>query len=102
MADTSCCIRHRVRCLPGATLCQREAADMLISDLLKSMLIRALRTFAHTFVAVLVAAPVLNLSGPALKAAAMAGLASVLSMVNRLLDETPVPSLPDEPAGAAG
>jgi hypothetical protein len=38
---------------------------------------------------------VLNLSGSGLKAAAVAGLASVLSMVNRLLDETSIPSLSD-------
>jgi hypothetical protein len=42
-----------------------------------------------------VASPALDLSLPGLKAAAVAGLASVLSMVNRLLDESPVPSLTD-------
>jgi hypothetical protein len=63
--------------------------------LVKSLLIRAARTFLQTFLAVLLAAPALDLSGPGLKAAAVAGLASVLSMINRLLDETPVPSLPD-------
>lgn len=63
--------------------------------LLRSILIRAARTFVQTFLAILLAAPALDLSGPALKAAAVAGLASVLSMINRLLDETPVPSLSD-------
>ena len=63
--------------------------------LLKSLLIRAARTFFQTFLAILLASPVLNLSGSGLKAAAVAGLASVLSMVNRLLDETSLPSLSD-------
>jgi len=79
---------------------EEEAAAMRTSNLLKSMTIRAARTFVHTFVAVLLASPVLSLAGPALKAAALAGVASVLSMLNRLLDETPVPSLP-EPAAPA-
>jgi hypothetical protein len=68
---------------------------MARKELVKSTLIRASRTFLQTFLAVLLASPALNLSGPGLKAAAVAGLASVLSMVNRILDETPVPSLPD-------
>jgi hypothetical protein len=66
-----------------------------MDTMVKSLLIRAARTFLQTFLAVLLAAPALDLSGTALKAAAVAGLASVLSMINRLLDETPVPSLPD-------
>jgi hypothetical protein len=63
--------------------------------LMKSLLIRAARTFLQTFLAILLASPVLNLSGSGLKAAAVAGLASVLSMANRLLDETSLPSLSD-------
>ena len=65
------------------------------SQLVKSLFIRAARAFLQTFLAVVVASPALNLSLPGMKAAAVAGLASVLSMVNRLLDETPVPSLTD-------
>jgi hypothetical protein len=68
---------------------------MVNMKLLKSLLVRAARTFLQTFLAILLAAPVLNLSGSGLKAAAVAGLASVLSMVNRLLDETSIPSLSD-------
>jgi hypothetical protein len=68
------------------------------SKLLKSMLIQAGRTFLQTFLAVLLATPVLDMSGPALKAAGVAGFASVLSLVHRLLDETPVPSLVDTTA----
>jgi hypothetical protein len=68
------------------------------SVLLRSVLIRAARAFLQTFLAMLLAAPVLNLSGPALKAAGVAGLASVLSMLHRLLDETSVPSLTDSAA----
>jgi hypothetical protein len=68
---------------------------MVNLKLLKSLLVRAARTFLQTFLAILLASPVLNLSGSGLKAAAVAGLASVLSMVNRLLDETSIPSLSD-------
>ena len=67
--------------------------------LVRSILVRAVRTFLQTFLAVLLAAPALDLSGPGLKAAAVAGLASVLSMAQRLLDETAVPSLPDTTPG---
>ncbi len=79
---------------------------MVNLKLMKSLLVRAARTFLQTFLAILLASPVLNLSGSGLKAAAVAGFASVLSMVNRLLDETSIPSLSDSapapvPAGAA-
>ncbi|MGH8905093.1 MAG: hypothetical protein ACRD0K_00895 [Egibacteraceae bacterium] len=69
------------------------------------MLIRAARTFLQAFLAVLIAAPVLNLAVPALKAAAVAGIASVLAMFHRMLDPTSVPTLVDRyatpPAPAA-
>ena len=68
---------------------------MVNLKLMKSLLVRAARTFLQTFLAILLASPVLNLSGSGLKAAAVAGFASVLSMVNRLLDETSIPSLSD-------
>ena len=79
---------------------------MVNMKLMKSLLVRAARTFLQTFLAILLASPVLNLSGSGLKAAAVAGLASVLSMANRLLDETSIPSLTDSapapvPAGVA-
>jgi hypothetical protein len=79
----------------------RGIAAMANMKLLKSLLIRAARTFFQTFLAILLASPVLNLSGSGLKAAAVAGLASVLSMVNRLLDETSLPSLSDATPAAA-
>ena len=72
---------------------------MFHDELIKSVLIRAARTFLQTFLAVLLAAPALDLSGPSLKAAGVAGLASVLSGIQRLLDETRVPSLPDHNPG---
>jgi hypothetical protein len=70
-------------------------SSMINMKLLKSLLVRAGRTFLQTFIAILLATPVLNLSGSGLKAAAVAGFASVLSMINRLLDETSIPSLTD-------
>jgi hypothetical protein len=69
------------------------------ATLIRSILVRAVRTFLQTFLAVLLAAPALDLSGPGLKAAGVAGLASVLSMAQRLLDETAIPSLPDTTPG---
>jgi hypothetical protein len=74
---------------------------MLQDPLVRSLLIRAVRTFLQTFLAVILAAPVLDLSGAGLKAAGLAGLTSVLTMIHRLLDETPVPSLPDTTPGPA-
>jgi hypothetical protein len=66
-----------------------------MSDVVRSVLIRAARTFMQAFLAVLLASPALDLSQPALKAAGIAGLASVMTMAHRLLDETPVPTMPD-------
>jgi hypothetical protein len=74
---------------------------MFHDELIKSVAIRAARTFLQTFLAVLLAAPALDLSGPSLKAAGVAGLAAVLSGIQRLLDETRVPSLPDHNPGPA-
>lgn len=61
---------------------------------LHSALLRAARTFAQAFLATLTAAPVLNLEVPTLKAAALAGAAAVLAMVQRWLDDTRVPTIP--------
>jgi hypothetical protein len=72
-----------------------------MSTVLQSLLIRAVRTFLQAFLAVLLASPALDLSQPALKAAGIAGLASLLTMAHRLLDETAVPSLPDHSAAGA-
>ena len=69
--------------------------------LVKSLFIRAARSFLQTFLAVLLAAPALNLSAPGLKAAGVAGLASVLSFAHRLLDESSIPSLADQPSAPA-
>jgi hypothetical protein len=66
--------------------------------IIRSIFIRAVRSFLQSFLAVLLAAPALDLSTPVIKAAAVAGLASVLAMAHRLLDETAIPSLPDTPA----
>src|ERR671930_1518587 len=79
-----------------------EACNVATSKLVKSLSIRAARTFLQTFLAVLLASPALNLSTPGLKAAAVAGLASVLSLAHRLLDESPVPSLADSTPAPAG
>src|SRR5919197_4401612 len=75
--------------------CRGRRCNVATSKLVKSLSIRAARTFLQTFLAVLLASPALNLSTPGLKAAAVAGLASVLSLAHRLLDESPVPSLAD-------
>jgi hypothetical protein len=87
---------------------QGKLFKLLTHKLVRSVLIRAGRTFLQTFIAVLLATPVLSLTLPTLEAAAVAGLASTLSMLHRLLDETPVPSLTDtttpatRPAVASG
>lgn len=62
--------------------------------MLKSIVYRAARTFLQTFLAVITSAPLLDLNVPAVKAAAIAGLGAVLSMVQRMLDETPLSPIP--------
>jgi Putative lactococcus lactis phage r1t holin len=72
-----------------------EMTQLLNSPLVRSVLIRAARTFMQTFLAVMIAGPMLDLSVRTLRAAGLAGVTAVLSMLHRMLDETPVPSLPD-------
>lgn len=62
--------------------------------LIRSGLLRASRTWLQSFLAVVTAAPALNLDVPTVKAAAVAGLGAVLALGQRLLDETSVPSIP--------
>lgn len=62
--------------------------------LLRSAALRALRTALQSFLAVVTAAPVLDLSVPTLKAAGVAALAAVIAVVQRLLDDTAVPTIP--------
>lgn len=62
--------------------------------LIRSALLRAVRTFAQSFLAVVTGAPLLSLNVSTLKAAAVAGIAAVLTLAQRALDESPVPTLP--------
>ncbi|MGH3664819.1 MAG: hypothetical protein ACRDU8_01790 [Egibacteraceae bacterium] len=81
---------------PAAKRDFSEVVDVLV--LVKAVALRGARSFLQTFIAVLLASPVLDLSGPTLKAAAVSGFAAVLAMLHRLLDETSVPSLAEHPA----
>lgn len=65
-----------------------------LEDTLRSAAVRAVRTFLQAFLAVLTAGPVLNLGIPTYKAGLTAGLAAVLALAQRLLDDTAIPSLP--------
>lgn len=62
--------------------------------IVQSAILRALRTFTQAFLAQVSIAPLLNLDVPTLKAAAVAGLAAVLALVQRWLDTTEVPTIP--------
>lgn len=62
--------------------------------IIQSALLRALRTFLQSFLAVVTAGPLLDLNVPTVKAAGAAGLAAVLALVMRWLDMTPVPTIP--------
>ncbi len=63
-------------------------------DLLRSAALRAARTFLQAFLAVVTAAPLLDVDVPTVKAGAMAGLAAVLALAQRWLDTTDVPTIP--------
>lgn len=65
-----------------------------LSPIVRSGLLRALRTFLQSFLAVVTAGPLLDLDVPTFKAAGAAGLAAVLALVMRWLDTTPVPTIP--------
>lgn len=60
----------------------------------RSAAARAARTFLQAFLAVVTAGPLLDLGVSTLKAAAVAGVAAVLALVQRWLDDTSVPTLP--------
>lgn len=55
---------------------------------------RALRTFTQTFLAVLIGSPLLSINVSTLKTAAVGGIGAVLSLIQRALDDTSVPTLP--------
>lgn len=61
---------------------------------LKSFVYRAARTFLQTFLAVITGAPLLDLNVSSVKAAAVAGIGAVLSLLQRALDETPLAPIP--------
>lgn len=65
-----------------------------MSNLLRSALLRATRTFLQSFLAIVTAGPLLELDVPTVKAAAAAGLAAVLALVQRWLDSTDLPTIP--------
>ena len=65
-----------------------------LSALARSAGLRAARTFSQAFLAVLTAGPVLHLNAGVFKAGATAGLAAVLTLAQRLLDDTAVPTIP--------
>ena len=62
---------------------------------IRSALLRAARTWLSTFLAVLTASPLLSINVSVVKTAAVAGMASVLTVAQRALDEAPgVPTIP--------
>lgn len=61
---------------------------------LKSFVYRAARTFLQTFLAVITGAPLMSLDISSVKAAAIAGIGAVLSLIQRALDETPLAPIP--------
>lgn len=67
---------------------------MTLRPIVKSAVLRAARTFAQAFLAMVTAGPLLELDVSTLKAAAVAGLAAVLALVQRWLDTTHVPTIP--------
>lgn len=65
-----------------------------MNPILRSGLLRAARTFLQSFLAVVSAAPLMDLDVPTFKAAGAAGIAAVLALVMRWLDATDVPTIP--------
>ncbi len=63
-------------------------------DLIRSAILRATRTFLQSFLAIVTASPLLELDVSSLQAAAAAGLAAVLALAQRALDESGVPTIP--------
>ena len=61
---------------------------------IKSFVYRAARTFLQTFLAVITGAPLLDANVSTVKAAAFAGIAAVLALAQRALDETPLSPIP--------
>ncbi len=65
-----------------------------LAETARSAGLRAARTFLQAFLAVITAGPVLHLGIPTYKAGLTAGLAAVLALAQRLLDDTAVPTIP--------
>jgi hypothetical protein len=62
--------------------------------LIRSALLRAARTFSQAFVGTVVGAPVLGVHAATLRLAAVSGFVAVLTLVQRALDASPVPTIP--------
>ncbi len=65
-----------------------------IMQTIKNAAIRAARTFLQAFLAVVTGAPLLSLDVPTVKAAAVAGIGAVLSLLQNALEQAsnaPVP-----------
>ena len=60
----------------------------------RNALIRAARTFLQAFLAVITGAPLLDLNVSTLKAAGVAGIGAVFSLIQRALDDTPLGVIP--------
>ena len=84
--------------LPASAASAASAATAVrrprLTLIARSAALRAARTFVQSFLAVLTAGPVLNLDAGVLKAGATAGFAAVLTLAQRMLDDTPVPTIP--------
>ena len=65
-----------------------------IAAVARSAGLRAARTFTQAFLAVVTAGPVLNLNVSVFKAAGAAGFAAILTLAQRVLDETKIPTIP--------
>jgi len=65
-----------------------------LGETARSAGLRATRTFLQAFLAVITAGPVLHLGIPTYKAGLTAGVAAVLALAQRLLDDTAVPTIP--------
>jgi hypothetical protein len=65
-----------------------------VGAFVRSAGLRAARTFTQAFLAVLTASPALHLNISVLDTAATAGFAAVLTLAQRILDETNIPTIP--------
>ena len=93
MTDTAVPVQAVV-VTPAAASVEAPTKKSKFADIARSAGFRAARTFSQAFLGTVLAGTTFHFGIEPLKSAGVAGFAAVLTLVQRWLDTTPVPTIP--------